>query len=87
MHGGAEHFTLYQLAYKLVETEEPFLKRDPIRKRDTSQLRFELHAQLGRRKNVIDSNELGTADLPWGLFGCRFHRLFSENMLQDGFIE
>jgi len=68
LHWGAEHFTLYQLVYKLMETEEPSLKLDSIRKRDTSQLRFELHAKLCCRKNVIDSHELGTADLPWRLF-------------------
>jgi len=64
LHRGAEHCTLYQLIYKFVETEELLLKGDSIRKRDTSQLRFELHAELGRSKNVIDSNELGTAELP-----------------------
>lgn len=80
LHWGAEHFTFYQLVYKLIEAEEPSLKLDSIFKRDTSQLRFELHTKLCCCKNVIHSHELVTADLPWGLFCCRFHSFFSEDI-------
>jgi len=75
------------LVYKLIEAEEPSLKLDPIRKSDTSQLRFELHTKLCYRKNVIDPHELGTVDLPWELFCYRFHSLFREDSTQYGFIE